>query len=221
MVAFAATKPEMDPPADDPPTTGDATTGAHARSDPAAPVSAPAEIAHYRILEPLGEGGMGIVYAAEDRRLQRKVALKVMRAGTSDPHAARRLAREARLAAHRKREERARERERETEEQERVFAAFAGAIAGAARALSAQHGTSGTLATPAAAQCSSDYGCGVGKICSKPAGSYLGICATAVDAYGTPQPGPSRDGNVGPGTRQCTPGGCSPGFRCVEGRCLR
>ncbi|MCB9706073.1 MAG: tetratricopeptide repeat protein [Myxococcales bacterium] len=61
--------------------------------------AAPVKIGRFTILDRLGEGGMGVVYTAYDDKLDRKIAIKVMRSESGDPSGRTRLIREAQAMA--------------------------------------------------------------------------------------------------------------------------
>ncbi|MEE8576179.1 MAG: protein kinase [candidate division Zixibacteria bacterium] len=76
------------------------TDDAHNDRDRPISLSAGTEVSHYRIVEKIGEGGMGEVYLAEDSKLNRRVALKFLPAHyASDDDFKRRFTREAEATA--------------------------------------------------------------------------------------------------------------------------
>ncbi|MHC4941356.1 MAG: serine/threonine-protein kinase, partial [Planctomycetota bacterium] len=74
-------------------------TAAVAPALPTAERALPCEFGPYRLEAKLGEGGMGVVYEAEDSRLGRRVAIKTVRPASTDATSRQRLLREARMAA--------------------------------------------------------------------------------------------------------------------------
>ena len=64
-----------------------------------APLVVPPRIRHFTILQQVGQGGMGLVYSAYDNELDRKVAIKLLRASQGDSLGAVRLHREAEAMA--------------------------------------------------------------------------------------------------------------------------
>ncbi|PCC74729.1 Serine/threonine protein kinase [Nannocystis exedens] len=63
------------------------------------PVAAPPRFGRFAVLRTLGEGGMGVVYAAYDEELDRRIAVKVLRDAAQDPNARDRMVREAQAMA--------------------------------------------------------------------------------------------------------------------------
>ncbi len=63
-------------------------------------IEAGQQLLHYRLIEKIGEGGMGVVWKAEDTKLRRHVALKVLpQSMAADPDRRARFEREARAVA--------------------------------------------------------------------------------------------------------------------------
>jgi serine/threonine protein kinase len=82
------------PPAD----TVQTTPGSYGPAGPAA--EAPPEVEGYALERALGEGGMGVVYLGRDTRLNRPVALKILRESlTAEAQAVRRFVEEAQVAS--------------------------------------------------------------------------------------------------------------------------
>jgi serine/threonine protein kinase/Flp pilus assembly protein TadD len=62
---------------------------------PSSPTSLPESIGHYRIVRQIGQGGMGVVFEAEQEHPRRTIALKVIRPGIASPQVMRRFQFEA------------------------------------------------------------------------------------------------------------------------------
>ncbi len=87
-----------EPPADQAPTLRDGAPD----SVPPTELSVGQPFGRYRLMQKLGQGGMGVVWRAYDTQLKRVVALKQILRGEEDPKTAERFLREAQAAARRR-----------------------------------------------------------------------------------------------------------------------
>jgi hypothetical protein len=106
-------------------------------------------------------------------------------------------------------------REREAEQRRRVLDRISAAFSGYAVGL---QGT-----TVNSSGCSSDYMCGMGFVCVKPAYQAIGTCMVATNRYGTPDPSSMpRPSSVGVGATECISlAECPATFQCVAGHCVK
>ena len=79
--------------------TGEKTSAPASQAPDTEPISSKKRVGRYVILEVIGEGAMGRVYAAHDPALDRRIALKVLHAHASTPELEARLLREAKAMA--------------------------------------------------------------------------------------------------------------------------
>ena len=88
-------------PSSPPASGGLSATRAESQADATAEVTLPrgAIVGRYLVLDVLGAGGMGVVYAAYDPDLDRKIALKLVRSSLDDGDARARMLREAQAIA--------------------------------------------------------------------------------------------------------------------------
>jgi serine/threonine-protein kinase len=64
------------------------------------PIESGQQLLHYRLIDKIGEGGMGVVWKAVDTTLDRQVAIKLLPAAfTDDPERLARFEREAKVLA--------------------------------------------------------------------------------------------------------------------------
>src|SRR5262245_32196982 len=75
--------------------SGEGQEGAHSSQSASATATSHTVIGRYRVLRVVGEGGMGVVYEAEQDHLRRTVALKIIKPGLASPPLLRRFEQES------------------------------------------------------------------------------------------------------------------------------
>lgn len=139
------------------------------------------------------------------------------------------------IAEHDRAQERARraraEQAEDAETRRRVLGAVAAGLQTFGQSMQQANVQANTYTPQAPAMrrqgCSSDFECGMGKACVKPAYQSTGTCVRTVDGSGSPTFQSPRNDSIGPASGGCMSGGtCPMGWRCeysgrFAGQCVK